>query len=125
MARRPEYLRSQVADAPKSSRVTWLTPGRCRDWADPVPSLPNALRGVHTAYYLIHSLASSSDYAEKDRKGAELFAKAAREAGVRRLVYLGGLGQGERLSLHLASRQEIGRILPEWASRRSSSAPRS
>ncbi len=76
-------------------------------------SLPDALRGVHTAYYLIHSMGSSSDYAERDRRGAESFAKAAREAGVRRLVYLGGLGQGERLSQHLASRQEVGRILRE------------
>jgi uncharacterized protein YbjT (DUF2867 family) len=66
---------------------------------------------VHTAYYLIHSMASSRDYAEQDRKGAESFAEVAREAGVRRLVYLGGLGDGERLSRHLASRQEVGRIL--------------
>jgi uncharacterized protein YbjT (DUF2867 family) len=76
-------------------------------------SLAEALRGVHTAYYLIHSMASSSDYAANDRKGAESFAQAAREAGVRRIVYLGGLGQGERLSRHLASRQEVGRILRE------------
>ena len=76
-------------------------------------SLPDVLRGVHTAYYLIHSMGSSRDYAERDRRGAESFAEAAREAGVRRLVYLGGLGQGERLSRHLASRQEVGRILRE------------
>jgi uncharacterized protein YbjT (DUF2867 family) len=56
-------------------------------------------------------MAASSAYAENDRKGAESFAKAARDAGVRRIVYLGGLGQGEELSRHLASRQEVGRIL--------------
>jgi uncharacterized protein YbjT (DUF2867 family) len=101
MARRPEYLRSRVAP------TTEVVPGDVLDSA----SLPDALRGVDTAYYLIHSMASSRDYAEQDRQGAESFAEAAREAGVRRLVYLGGLGDGERLSRHLASRQEVGRIL--------------
>jgi uncharacterized protein YbjT (DUF2867 family) len=91
MVRRPEYLRSRVADG------TDVVAG---DVLDPV-SLPNGLRGVHTAYYLIHSMASSSDYAENDRRGANSFAKATREAGVRRLVYLGGLRQGEGLSPHL------------------------
>jgi uncharacterized protein YbjT (DUF2867 family) len=103
MARRPEYLRSRVAAG------TEVVAG---DVLDP-DSLGGALSGVHTAYYLIHSMASSSDYVENDRKGAESFAKAARDAGVRRTVYLGGLGQGERLSRHLASRQEVGRILRE------------
>jgi uncharacterized protein YbjT (DUF2867 family) len=103
MARRPEYLRSRVAEG------TEVVAG---DVLDP-PSLTEALQGVHTAYYLIHSMAASSDYAENDRRGAESFARAARDAGVRRLVYLGGLGQGERLSRHLASRQEVGRILRE------------
>jgi uncharacterized protein YbjT (DUF2867 family) len=101
MAQRPEYLRPRVADD------TEVVAG---DVLDPA-SLSNALRGVHTAYYLIHSMASSGAYAERDRRGAEAFAKAARDAGVSRLVYLGGLGQGERLSPHLASRQEVGRIL--------------
>lgn len=103
MARRPEYLRSRVADGTEVVAGDVLDPG----------SLPVALRGVHTAYYLIHSMGSSSDYAEKDRKGAEAFVAAARDAGVRRLIYLGGLGEGERLSRHLASRQEVGRILRE------------
>jgi uncharacterized protein YbjT (DUF2867 family) len=82
------------------------------DVLDP-PSLDLALRGVHTAYYLIHSMADSRDYAENDRRGAEAFSKAAREAGVQRIIYLGGLGEGDRLSRHLASRQEVGRILRE------------
>jgi uncharacterized protein YbjT (DUF2867 family) len=100
MARRPEYLRSRVAPA------TEVVAGDVLDSS----SLPAALRGVHTAYYLIHSMASSADYAEEDRRGAESFAEAARRAGVRRLIYLGALGHGERLSRHLASRQEVGRI---------------
>jgi uncharacterized protein YbjT (DUF2867 family) len=101
MARRPESLRSRVAPA------TEVVAG---DVLDP-ESLVGALGGVHTAYYLVHSMASSRDYAANDRRGAESFAEAARVAGVRRIVYLGGLGQGERLSRHLASRQEVGRIL--------------
>jgi len=68
---------------------------------------------VHSAYYLIHSMASSRDYAARDRAGAEAFARAAKQAGVRRIIYLGGLGQGDDLSEHLASRQEVGRILRE------------
>jgi uncharacterized protein YbjT (DUF2867 family) len=103
MARRPEYLRSGVADGTEVVAGDVLDPG----------SLPAALRGVASAYYLIHSMGSSSDYAESDRRGAEAFVAAAREAGVRRLIYLGGLGQGEHLSRHLASRQEVGRILRE------------
>jgi uncharacterized protein YbjT (DUF2867 family) len=74
-------------------------------------SLNAALRQVDTAYYLVHSMASGGSYAEDDRRGASAFAAAAREAGVRRIVYLGGLGDGEELSAHLASRQEVGRIL--------------
>jgi uncharacterized protein YbjT (DUF2867 family) len=101
MARWPDYLRARVAGA------TEVVAG---DVLDPA-SLPEALRGVHTAYYLIHSMAAGRDYAEEDRRGAESFAEAARGAGVRRLVYLGGLGHGEHLSRHLASRQEVGRIL--------------
>lgn len=87
-------------------------------------SLRPALAGVHTAYYLVHSLASR-DFAEEDRRAARTFAAAAREAGVARIVYLGGLGSGEGLSAHLASRQEVGRILRGPPCRRSSSAPRS
>ncbi len=103
MARRPDHLRSRVAGG---SEVV------AGDVLDP-QSLGQALRGVHTAYYLIHSMATSRDYAENDRRGAESFANAARDAGVQRIVYLGALGQGEGLSRHLASRQEVGRILRE------------
>ena len=103
MARRPDHLRSRVAAGTEVVAGDVLDAG----------SLAQALRGVHTAYYLIHSMGTSRDYAENDRRGAESFARAAREAGVRRIVYLGGLGQGERLSRHLASRQEVGRILRE------------
>jgi uncharacterized protein YbjT (DUF2867 family) len=100
LARRPEYLTPRVA---KSTEVV------AGDVLQPA-TLPPALRGVDTACYLIHSMAAGGSYAEDDRRGAEAFAAAAREAGVRRIVYLGGLGGGERLSEHLASRQEVGTI---------------
>ncbi|MBA3318138.1 MAG: DUF2867 domain-containing protein [Gemmatimonadales bacterium] len=101
MARTPEYLRSRVGPGTEVVAGDVLDPG----------SLAQALHGVHTAYYLIHSMATSRDYAANDRKGAESFATAARDAGVRRIVYLGALGKGDQLSRHLASRQEVGRIL--------------
>ena len=74
-------------------------------------TLPAAMRGVTTAYYLVHSMASGGDFALEDRKAATNFAEAALAAGVRRVVYLGGLGNGRQLSGHLESRREVGEIL--------------
>jgi uncharacterized protein YbjT (DUF2867 family) len=76
-------------------------------------SLAPALRGVDTAYYMVHSMGSTGDFEEQDRTGAENFAAVAASVGVRRIIYLGGLGHGEDLSPHLRSRQEVGRILRE------------
>jgi uncharacterized protein YbjT (DUF2867 family) len=69
--------------------------------------------GIHAAYYLVHSMASANSFEEEDRRAAHAFAAAARDAGVQRIVYLGGLGSGSELSAHLRSRQEVGRILRE------------
>ncbi len=74
-------------------------------------SLRAAMQGIRTAYYLVHSMAKGPGFAAADRKAAATFAGAAREAGVERFVYLGGLGGGEQLSEHLESRQEVGRML--------------
>ncbi len=75
-------------------------------------TLPAALAGIDIAYYLIHSMSSRRSFEESDRVGAENFARAARDAGVRRIVYLGGLGEDdEDLSPHLRSRHEVGEIL--------------
>jgi len=74
-------------------------------------AVARALGGVRTAYYLIHSMGQGEDFAEKDRQAARIFGAAAREAGVARIVYLGGLGGGGRLSEHLESRRETGEIL--------------
>lgn len=74
-------------------------------------SLESALIGVDVAYYLVHSLGSSNDFEAKERRCAENFARAAKNAGVRRIIYLGGLGSGNELSPHLQTRQGVGKIL--------------
>ncbi len=76
-------------------------------------SLDEALRGVETVYYLVHAMGQDGDFEESDRVGAENTRKAAEQAGVSRIVYLGGLGEDdpERLSSHLASRHEVGQVL--------------
>lgn len=75
-------------------------------------SLDAALSGCDAAYYLVHSMGSSSDFEDADRTAAEHFAAAAEAAGVQRIVYLGGLGsETDELSSHLASRHEVGRLL--------------
>jgi uncharacterized protein YbjT (DUF2867 family) len=68
-----------------------------------------AVRGADVVYYLVHSL-SQGGFAATDRHAALLVAQAAREAGVRRIVYLGGLHPEGPLSEHLASRAEVGEI---------------
>ena len=77
-------------------------------------SLDEAMRGVDTAYYLVHSMGATGSFEEADRTGARNFGAAAKAAGVKRIIYLGGLGrEDEDLSPHLRSRQEVGRILKE------------
>ena len=79
------------------------------DAGDP-DATAEALAGVDAAYYLVHAMAEGSGFAERDRAVARSFATAAQQAGLQRIVYLGGLG-GSQLSEHLASRQEVGHIL--------------
>jgi uncharacterized protein YbjT (DUF2867 family) len=75
-------------------------------------SLVEALRGVHMAYYLIHSLGAGADFHERDLKAAENFGAAARLAGADRIVYLGGLANSaSHLSKHLHSRHLTGDML--------------
>src|ERR1022692_1045615 len=82
------------------------------DAADPAAVRP-ALDGIDVAYYLIHSLGSDGSFEQRDRAAARVFADAAAAAGVRRIVYLGGIipGQAAELSPHLRSRAEVGDIL--------------
>jgi uncharacterized protein YbjT (DUF2867 family) len=77
--------------------------------------LQEALEGCGTAYYLIHSMeGSDSEFARRDREAAVNFGEAARAAGVRRVIYLGGLGPtGDDASEHLRSRHEVAELLAE------------
>ena len=102
LARRPEFLRGRTGP------TTAIVAGDVLDAA----SLPPALEGVDAAYYLVHSMGAPGGFEDKDRRGARNFAQAAREAGLRRIVYLGGLGDDTAgLSAHLRSRHEVGDLL--------------
>ena len=76
-------------------------------------SLAAALEGVAQAYYLVHAMGEDqADFRGRDLRQATIFAEACARAGVRRITYLGGLGDADRLhSDHLASRQEVGTAL--------------
>jgi uncharacterized protein YbjT (DUF2867 family) len=100
LVRRPEALASKAPGAEVAA-------GDVRDRA----AVRRAMAGVDTAYYLVHSMASKGSFEEQDREAACAFGGAARDAGVRRIVYLGGLGSGANLSPHLRSRHEVGEIL--------------
>ena len=83
------------------------------DTLDP-STLNGVFEGIDIAYYLIHSMTDSANFEEKDIHSAQNFVTAAREAGVKRIIYLGGLGDSEEnLSAHLYSRQHVGKILAE------------
>lgn len=104
LARRPEFLARRVGCRTEVVAGDVLRP----------ESLGRAFEGVHTAYYLVHSMNTRSPegFEAQDLLAAENFASAARAAGVRRIIYLGGLGrEGEDLSPHLRSRHEVGRTL--------------
>ena len=94
---------------PRVQAATEVVQGDVRDG----PSLDRALQGVQTAYYLVHLMSDSKDFEQEDRQVASNFVEAAKRAGVRRLIYLGGLGNDDdpTLSPHLRSRHEVGEIL--------------
>ena len=105
-------------------RVMTRAPERLRDqpWAGQVEiaradagdaeAVAAACTGVDVVYYLIHALSTGAEFEETDRRTAAVMAGAARQAGVGRLVYLGGLmPEGEELSPHLRSRAEVAEIL--------------
>ncbi len=103
LVRSPDKLRSHVAPS------TEIAKGDVLD----AESLDGAMRGVRTAYYLVHLMSASKDFEKDDRQAATLFGEAAKKAGVQRIVYLGGLGDDAdpKLSPHLRSRHEVGEIL--------------
>lgn len=104
LVRRPEQFRGHAV------ATTEICAGDATDRA----SVARALAGVETAYYLVHSMGAPEDFEVRDRLAASIFAEEAARAGVRRILYLGGLGDSTiELSAHLRSRHEVGRILAE------------
>ena len=116
----------RLLEAGKRVRVLVRDPVRLqgRDWVPHVEvttgdvlrseTLGAALHGVDVAYYLVHSMARGEGFHERDLAAARAFGRAAAESGVRRIVYLGGLGDpAADLSKHLRSRQETGEALRE------------
>jgi len=102
LARRPDFLRPKVAASTEAIKAD------CLDRRSLVP----AMAGVQTAYYLVHSIGSSGKFEQEDREAAQKFADVARDSGVRRIVYLSGLGnQDQALSAYLLSRHEVADIL--------------
>ncbi len=101
LTRRPDDLRPRV---PAGAQVVHA------DVLDP-PSLTEALAEVDVAFYLVHALGSGEALYATELRGATNFAKAAAQAGVRRIIYLGGLGHGDELSDHLRSRHDVGKAL--------------
>jgi uncharacterized protein YbjT (DUF2867 family) len=100
LARNPEKAEDLKEAGCEVCRADVLEPG----------SLAPALEGTEVAYYLVHSMGrgGDGDFAERDHRGAENFAAAAAAAGVKRIVYLGGLGEGSK---HLDSRHETAQAL--------------
>lgn len=104
MARNGEGLRAKWGDRIEVVEADVLDP----------ETLEKALEGVEVAYYLIHSMESGKNFQELERQSAWNFARAAEQAGVRRMIYLGGLAdESSDLSPHMRSRIETGRILRE------------
>jgi uncharacterized protein YbjT (DUF2867 family) len=101
-SRRPDRLAARVTSTTEAVRL---------DVGD-ASSLAPALAGCGAAYYLVHSLEQTGDFAAEELHGAERFARAAERAGLERVVYLGGIvPEGEELSEHLRSRVEVGEAL--------------
>ncbi len=108
-------VRVLVRDQNRLQGRTWLDQVEVveGDVLDPA-SLLGLMSGVTSAYYLIHSMSSSMDFAQRDLQAARNFGEAARANAVERIIYLGGLGDPEAdLSKHLRSRQQTGEALRE------------
>jgi len=111
-------VRAMVRDLERAALMPWADDAELvRGDAESAYDIGVALEGVSTAYYLIHSMGGRSvfqnrRYAQKDIRIARAFAEAADSRGLKRVIYLGALGeQGEGLSEHLKSRAEVARII--------------
>lgn len=105
LARRTEYLKNKIGSA------TELIQGDLLSEA----SIEKAMKGIEVAYYLVHSMGTKGVFEEEERQSAFNFSSAAKKAGIKKIIYLGGLSHSQELSAHLKSRQEVGEILRESA----------
>ncbi|KQR22191.1 NAD(P)-dependent oxidoreductase [Agreia sp. Leaf335] len=97
----------KLTDVPWASEVEIVTGD-----LDDASTLPAAMEGVEVLYYLVHSMGKPGHFREQEEAAAGNVAKAAKDAGVKRIVYLGGLHpENGRLSEHLESRKRVGDIL--------------
>lgn len=105
IARKPDYLKSRVSSDTEVVEGDLLKP----------ETLENTFKDVDVAFYLVHLMAAKDSFEEKESKAAQNFAAAAKNAGIKRIVYLGGLGEESegKLSPHLRSRHRTGEILRE------------
>jgi len=97
---------TRLRDVPWAAEVTAIE----GDLDDPA-AVARAVDGQQIVYYLVHSMASTGDFEATEKRIAQSMARAAKKAGVERIVYLGGLHPEGNLSPHLRSRTEVGRIL--------------
>lgn len=109
-------VRIFVRDKAKVSRQAWfsqveVSEGNANNFQDTL----NALHGVHTAYYLLHSIGVGKHFDEIEAAMADNFAKAATQAGVSQIVYLGGIANDKKHSKHLASRAHTGEVLARYS----------
>jgi len=103
LARHPEYLKNKIASSTELVQGDLLNED----------SLKNAMSGIETAYYLVHSMGSKGVFEDEEKQSAFNFANAAKKAGIKKIIYLGGLSHGKELSAHLRSRRQAGEILRE------------
>lgn len=128
LADEPVRIRASVRDRERFSPPTDVPLEIVEADLQDADSLPAAVRGVDTAYYLVHAMSAGGHAAEQDRKSATTFAAAAADAGVRRIVFLGAIGYraDEHVSGHLTSRHEVEELLapagPEFVAVRAAMA---
>jgi uncharacterized protein YbjT (DUF2867 family) len=104
LARRPEFLQQKVV------RGIELVKGDLLD----ATSLTGAFEGIDVAYYLVHGLSERKDFEALERRSAQNFVNEANRAGVKKIIYLGGLANATaKLSSHMQSRQAVGQLLRE------------
>lgn len=105
-------VKVMVRDPRKISELNWfdeveVAQGNAMSESD----LERALTGVHTAFYLLHSINAGTNFNEVEEEMARKFAIAAERAGVKQIVYLGGIANDEKMSKHLSSRAKTGEVL--------------